>query len=279
MRGASDAEVPRMSEPASSTPAGWYPDPWKQAGQRWYDGGDWTGHVDGPVEAAAAAPVAALAPTPSPIQLHDEPSSGPSTMQPQLAAVPLAHPVASGTSGMAIAALTTGVIGVPIVPIVLGIKGRREIRRSGGALSGGWMAVAGIVLGTLQLLVIPAIIMAVAIPTFLAQKQGATATLAKANLKQVATAIESCAATNPAGSFAGCDATKLTTIEPAVGQQLSACGQPGGACVTIRPDGSGYTITAMDSGTSTTTFTQTFDGTTGALTRTCSGPACVGGTW
>ncbi len=31
--------------PVTQTPASWYPDPWEQAAQRWWDGAAWTGHV------------------------------------------------------------------------------------------------------------------------------------------------------------------------------------------------------------------------------------------
>lgn len=35
--------------------AGWYPDPWGQAGQRWWDGQQWTSNVDGAAPAGAVA--------------------------------------------------------------------------------------------------------------------------------------------------------------------------------------------------------------------------------
>ena len=39
--------------------AGWYPDPWGQAAQRWWDGQQWTSHVSGPTAPGAVAPPAA----------------------------------------------------------------------------------------------------------------------------------------------------------------------------------------------------------------------------
>ena len=51
------------------------------------------------------------------------------------------------TSGMAIAALVCGILGVSAVAIILGFVARSQIRRSGGVERGGGMALAGIVLG------------------------------------------------------------------------------------------------------------------------------------
>ena len=36
--------------PPSAVPAGWYPDPWQQAPQRWWDGSQWTGHTSQPAQ-------------------------------------------------------------------------------------------------------------------------------------------------------------------------------------------------------------------------------------
>lgn len=34
--------------PVALQPAGWYPDPHRQAAVRWWDGSQWTGHIDSP---------------------------------------------------------------------------------------------------------------------------------------------------------------------------------------------------------------------------------------
>lgn len=48
------------STPPGSTPAGWYPDPWGAAPQRWWDGTQWTAHVSQP-GAPVGRPAAGLA--------------------------------------------------------------------------------------------------------------------------------------------------------------------------------------------------------------------------
>jgi hypothetical protein len=54
-------------------------------------------------------------------------------------------PPPRGTDGLAIAALVTGLLGLALIPLGLGIAALRRIKRSGAA--GGGLAIAGIVLG------------------------------------------------------------------------------------------------------------------------------------
>lgn len=66
----------------------------------------------------------------------------------------------------------------------------------------------------LVVMIIIAILMAVAIPTFLAQKNNAQKTKATANIKQLVNAVESCAATNTDGTYEGCTTgTQLANFE------------------------------------------------------------------
>ena len=94
----------------SATPPGWYPDPSRPGLMRWWDGSQWSEQS---------------APAPPPIYVGQ-------------------------TDGYAIAALITGVLGVPIVSIVLGVVARNRIRESGGLKTGNGLAIAGIVLGAIQ---------------------------------------------------------------------------------------------------------------------------------
>lgn len=70
----------------------------------------------------------------------------------------------------------------------------------------------------LVVMIIIAILMAVAVPTFLSQKNNALKTQATANIKQVITAMESCAAQIPSGGYVegtyNCSqAATLTSLE------------------------------------------------------------------
>lgn len=273
-----------MAEPAHQS--GWYPDPWKQAELRWHDGADWTGQVHGDVPPPEPA-VAPVPPSPSPIQLHGEQPAQPQVASvprvPAAPALPTAAPTAqpmtsasSGTSGKAIASLVTALIGIPFVPVVLGILALREIGRAGGRLGGRGLAIAGIVLGSLAFVWI-AILLAVAIPTFMAQKNAATGTQAKANAKQLVTAVESCAATSPSGSYTGCTGAVIATNTRALEPLLQRCGQPGGGCIQMIGT-NGYEVSTMSVGTTPTTFRERH-GEDGSIVKTCSGPECATGTW
>ncbi len=132
----------------------------------------------------------------------------------------------------------------------------------------------------LVVMIIIAILMAVAVPTFLRQKQSAIGTKAKANIKTIVTAVESCAASNIDGKYhssstagaADCtDTENLKAQEPAVGELLET-GDGAGATFTVNAgaDAFGYSVVATvpaSGGTATITETHT-DG--GQVTKTCT---------
>lgn len=96
-------------------------------------------------------------------QVLQEPRQCPNCYYPQR--VPSSQsPVAQarpGTSGLAIASLVLGILGLPpllinviasILGLVFGLISRSSIRNSGGGLGGGGLATAGIVLGLVGIL-------------------------------------------------------------------------------------------------------------------------------
>src|SRR5829696_3716323 len=99
---------------------GWYPDPGRPGVQRWWDGSAWSEHS---------------APLPQPVFVGE-------------------------TDGYAVASLISGVVGVPIVPIVLGFMARNRIAESGGLKTGNGLAIAGIVIGFVQLAILVIVIVA-----------------------------------------------------------------------------------------------------------------------
>jgi len=102
-----------MSTTAVQPPAGWYPDPQNPAGQRWWNGQAW---------AASNQPI-----------------------------YPLVQPVATKTSGLAIASMVLGILWLywvgSVLAVIFGHVALSQINKSGGTQQGRGMAIAGIVLG------------------------------------------------------------------------------------------------------------------------------------
>src|SRR3954453_17663540 len=103
------------------TTPGWYPDPSQPGAVRWWGGQRWS-----------------------------DPSAP-------------AQPAYQGTQteGLAIASLITALIGVPIAPIILGHMARTRIRESGGLKDGNGLAIAGLVIGYIQLVILVIVIIAI----------------------------------------------------------------------------------------------------------------------
>lgn len=136
----------------------------------------------------------------------------------------------------------------------------------------------------LVVMIIIAILMAVAVPTFLAQKNNAQKTKATANIKQIVNAIEACAVNNTSGGYEGCTATSgsnsLTTFEK--GLASLTFGTAGVETYQITPTGGtspqGYTVTtAIKDGDKTVYFAEVH-GEDGTLTKLCGASASSLGT-
>lgn len=134
--------------------------------------------------------------------------------QPPAAPPPLpgnAYATAPGeTSGKAMGSLISGVAAYVIAPfvgavvaVVLGHLGMSEIKKSAGRLKGDGLAVAGLVLGYLQISVLPfLIIAAIAIPNLLKSRMAANEASAVGSLRTITTAEISYASTCQKVGFA-----------------------------------------------------------------------------
>lgn len=71
------------------------------------------------------------------------------------------------TSGMAIASLVLGILGISLLAIIFGIVALNQIKKSNGFVTGKGMAIAGIILGSVAIVITIIVIIAlvVAAPT------------------------------------------------------------------------------------------------------------------
>lgn len=140
----------------------------------------------GPAQAAAAIPAAAYIP-PAPAAARVD------------------------QSGLAIASLILGILGVTAVPVltsipavVCGHMAKSEIRKSGGRIGGEGMATAGLITGYFGIflfaVVVIAIVAAIALPAFMQARGKAMESRALANGRMIAVACQAYAADND-GNF------------------------------------------------------------------------------
>lgn len=113
---------------------------------------------------------------------------------PTLPNLPAAAPTAAKTSGMAIASLVLGVLGIAcglttIVGLVLGIVALTKINKSQGQLAGRGLAIAGIVVSSLMLAVSLLILPALLLPALAKAKAKAQSISCMNNARQLALAV------------------------------------------------------------------------------------------
>lgn len=135
--------------------SGRQPDPYQQ--QPGQHGGRQPGGEPGqeprqPLPEQPPSPYASPQQPPQQAQPYPQPQQPP--YPPPYQQQPYQQPYSSpsaGTDGFSVAALVTGILGMGIVPIVLGIVGLSRVRRTGQ--SGKGMSIAGIVLGAIAIVV------------------------------------------------------------------------------------------------------------------------------
>jgi type IV pilus assembly protein PilA len=115
----------------------------------------------------------------------------------------------------------------------------------------------------LVVMLILGILAAIAIPSFLNQRNKATDSQAKADARTLQTAIETCATDN-AGLYTNCGITALRAIETSIpaANVTSSPGTPSG----------GWTVSATSDNGNGRTFTITRDS-SGVVTRSCTVPS------
>ena len=86
----------------------------------------------------------------------------------------------------------------------------------------------------LVVMLILGILAAIAIPTFLNQRDKARDSKAKADVRTAQTAMETCATENASGTYAGCDTTRIRGIEGTLGTNVTVEGTPGTNTYTVR---------------------------------------------
>jgi type IV pilus assembly protein PilA len=123
----------------------------------------------------------------------------------------------------------------------------------------------------LVVILIIGILAAIAIPSFLNQKNKATDASAKELARTAETAAETFA-TDHNGSYAGLSPTALNTIEPTIGLTSAS----GAYLQAATPDGTsqGYTVTTVATDNNTFSIIRADNGTT---TRSCSAAGNTGG--
>ena len=96
----------------SSTPPGWYHDPWRQAPMRWWDGVRWTEHISGwsgPVVASAASSVTDATTRAWARHRLDDERTAARWLRPLLVIWPLALAVSAASFGLAFKSLVDSV--------------------------------------------------------------------------------------------------------------------------------------------------------------------------
>lgn len=161
-----------MTASVGSPTAGWYADPNQAGQQRYWDGSAWTQHT-------------AAAPPPEPAPSVPAPSAAP-------AATFVARTPHAGTNGKAIASLVLSLVWMmglgSLAAVVLGVIARRETRQS--RQPGEGLALAGIIIGALGLVLSATFVMAVAVPTLVAQQDLAQEAALQSDVRNAAIEFE-----------------------------------------------------------------------------------------
>ena len=96
------------------------------------------------------------------------------------------------TSGLAVASLVLSILGIHLLGLIFGIIALKKIKRSGGSLTGGGLALAGIIISSVGLLIVIVFVSLaafVAATQFTGQIDKARVTTTKASLRSLHAAV------------------------------------------------------------------------------------------
>jgi type IV pilus assembly protein PilA len=138
----------------------------------------------------------------------------------------------------------------------------------------------------LVVMIIISILMAVAVPTFLAQKNNAQKSKATANIKQIVNAVEACSANNTDGTYTGClSMAGAAGSTPAAGDiklyekglvSLAAAATPSLNTYSLSGPAAnpqGYMVSTMIKDGNTDIYFTEWHGEDGGLAKVCSSSA------
>ena len=152
------------------------------------------------------------------------------------------------TSGMAIAALVTAIIGIPILALPFGYVARKEIDRSQGTIGGRGMAIAAIIIGWIEVaLAVIALIVIIVVVALFAPKvvnELNDQTQAQSHLRLAMTAAQDYRADHD--SFKGLTPAKMTEREPGLRYDQAFTASAGVISVRVGADGSLVLVTETD---------------------------------
>lgn len=122
---------------------------------------------------------------------------------------PQPAPVAAKTSGLAIASLITGLTCLSPLAIVFGHMALSKIKKSAGALGGGGMALAGLILGYVTLVLNLAFVIPVLVVGANAWQKGAERAVCTMNQRNIEQMIHGYAGINQLEEGASIDLSKV----------------------------------------------------------------------
>ena len=208
-------------------------------------------HCGSAIDAAPAQPFAPMQPPPGQRAASDAGATPPQGFPQQPPGPPPGTPLIAQpqrTSGMAIAALVTALVGIPILALPFGYVARKEIDRSQGTIGGRGMAIAAIIIGWIEvvLAVIALIVIFVVVIAFAPKviNEFNDQSVAQSHLRLAMSAAQDYRTDHD--SFAGLTPEKMKEREPGLDFDQSSSASAGIISVRVGNDDSVVLVTETE---------------------------------